>query len=101
MRSFVNIKPSRNSKFSLLFSDTCKSCLSRELWASQICLLTLFAKINSRENFRIYSMSVCSLMKKCWLAPGRVFASSEKNSFCQCYLTLLCLFEGKYETLEF
>ena len=51
-------------------------------------------------------MSVCkmfflNLMKKCWLASGRVLASSEKNALCQCHLTLLCLFGGKYETLEF
>ena len=50
-------------------------------------------------------MSVCkmfvqNLMKKCWLASGRVLASSEKNSFCQCHLTLLCLFDGNYATLE-
>ena len=51
-------------------------------------------------------MSVCkmfilNLMKKCWLASGRVLASSEKKAFCQCHLTLLCLFEGKYATHEF
>ena len=28
-------------------------------------------------------------------------ASSEKNAFCQCHLSLLYLFEEKYETLEF
>ena len=41
-------------------------------------------------------------MKKCWLASGRVLASSEKNSFSQteCHLTLLCLFDGNYSTLE-
>ena len=44
---------------------------------------------------------VLNLMKQCWLTSGRVLASSEKNAFCQCHLTLLCLFEGKYETLEF
>ena len=42
-----------------------------------------------------------NLIKKCWLAPGSSIASSEKNAFCQCHLTLLCLLEGKYETLEF
>ena len=50
-------------------------------------------------------MSVCIfyffLLKKCWLAPGIVLASSEKNAFSQCHLTLLCLFEGKNETFEF
>ena len=38
-------------------------------------------------------MSVCkmfilNLMKKCWLASGRVLASSKKKAFCQCHLTL-------------
>ena len=46
-------------------------------------------------------MFVLNLMKKCWLASGRVLASSEKNSFCQCRLTLLCLFEGNTELLSF
>ena len=49
----------------------------------------------------VYKLFVLNLMKKCWLASGRVLASSEKNAFCQCHLTLLCLFEGKYATLEF
>ena len=31
MQSFMKIKPSRNSKICLLFTGTCKSCLSREL----------------------------------------------------------------------
>ena len=45
-------------------------------------------------------MFLLNLMKKCWLASGRVLASSEKNAFYQCHLTLLCLFEGKYATIE-
>ena len=40
-----------NSKFSLLFTGTCKSCLSRELWVSQICLLLLVAKIEFSRKF--------------------------------------------------
>ena len=46
-------------------------------------------------------MCVLSLMKKCWLASGRVLASGDGSAFCQCHLTLLCLFEGKYATIEF
>ena len=42
MRSFVKIKPSRNSKSFLSFTDIGKSCPSRDF---EICLLTLFAKI--------------------------------------------------------
>ena len=45
-------------------------------------------------------MSVCkmffflNLMKKIWNAPGKVLASSEKNAFCHCNWTLLCLKEN-------
>ena len=51
-------------------------------------------------------MSVCkmfflNLMKKCWLAPVRVLASSETKTVCQRHLVLPCLFVGKYKTLEF
>ena len=49
----------------------------------------------------VCKMFVLNLMKKCWLASGRVLAGSEKNAFYQCHLTLLCLFEGKNATLEF
>ena len=45
MRSFVKIKPSRNGVITLSFTNTVKSCSSREYFTSQICLLTLFAKI--------------------------------------------------------
>ena len=54
MRSFVKIKSSRNAEITLSSTDICKSSPSREFLASQMCLLTLFAKINSK-NFRIYS----------------------------------------------
>ena len=47
----------------------------------------------------VCKMFVLALMKKCWLASIRVLASSEKNAFRQCHLTLLCLFEGKYAKL--
>ena len=43
--NFVKIKSSRNAEITLLFTDICKSLLSREFLTSQICLLTLFAKI--------------------------------------------------------
>ena len=51
-------------------------------------------------------MSVCkivvlNLLKKCWLAPGRVLAGNKKNAFCHCHFSLLSLLEGKYKTLEF
>ena len=34
-----------------MFVNMAKSCPSQEFLMSQICLLTLFVKINSRENF--------------------------------------------------
>ena len=45
MRSFVKIKSSQNAEITLSLTDISKSCPSRELLASQMCLLTLFAKI--------------------------------------------------------
>ena len=48
----------------------------------------------------VCKMFVLDLMKKCWLASGRVL-EVEKNAFCQCHLTLIYLLEAKYETLEF
>ena len=51
MRSFVKIKSSQNSEITLLFTDIEKSCPSRELLATQICLLTLFAKIKLSRKF--------------------------------------------------
>ena len=51
MRSFVQIKPSRNGKITLLFTDIGKSCLSRKFRVSKICLLTLLAKIKFLRKF--------------------------------------------------
>ena len=45
MRSFVIIKSSRNGEITLSFTDVGKLCPSRGFLVSQICLLTLFAKI--------------------------------------------------------
>ena len=51
MRSFVKIKPSQNGEITLSFIGGGKSCVSRELLTSQICLLTLFAKIRFSRKF--------------------------------------------------
>ena len=51
MQSFAKIKPSRNSKITLSFTDKGKSCLSREVLTSQICLVTLLAKIKFSRTF--------------------------------------------------
>ena len=45
MRSFVKMKSSRNVEITLSFTDAGKSCPSHEFLTSQICLLTLFAKL--------------------------------------------------------
>ena len=42
---FKKIKPSQNGETTLLFTDEGKSCPSRELLMSQICLLRLFENI--------------------------------------------------------
>ena len=51
MRSFVKIKSSRDSKITLSFIDIGKLCLSHEYYTSQICLLTLIAKILNLQYF--------------------------------------------------
>ena len=43
-------------KKSLLFTDVGKLCSCREFLTWQICLLTLLAENNSRENFQFYSI---------------------------------------------
>ena len=45
-RSFVKIKPSRNGKITLAFTDVGNSCPKREFLTWQICRLTQFAKIS-------------------------------------------------------
>ena len=51
MRSFVKIKSSRNGEITLSFTDLGKSYHSREFLTSQICLVTLFAKIKFSRKF--------------------------------------------------
>ena len=53
------IKPSRNSKITLLFTDIGKSCLSWEFWASKICLLNAL-----RENKILTKKSEFTVFKK-------------------------------------
>ena len=49
MLSFLKIKPSLNH----LVTDVGKSCPCCKFLMSQICLVKLFMKINSSENFQI------------------------------------------------
>ena len=51
MRSFVKIKPSRDADITLSFTDMGKSCTVRDFFMSQVCLLTLFAKIKFSQKF--------------------------------------------------
>ena len=51
IRSFVKISPSRNCDITLSFTNGGKSCPNREFLTSQICLLTLFAKIKFLRKF--------------------------------------------------
>ena len=51
MRSFVKIKYSQNDEITLSITNIVKSCPSREFLASQICYLTLFAKIKFSRKF--------------------------------------------------
>ena len=46
------MKSSRNREITLLISDIGKLCLSREFLTSQVCLLTLFAKIKFSRKFQ-------------------------------------------------
>ena len=51
MRSFEKINTSRNDEIALSFTDLGKSCPSREFLTSQICILTIFAKIKFSRKF--------------------------------------------------
>ena len=51
MRSFVKIKPLRIGNISLSFTDIGKSCPVPNFFTSQMCLLTLFAKLKFSLKF--------------------------------------------------
>ena len=51
MRSFVKIKSSRNGEITLSSTDICKSYHSGDIFRSQVCLLTLFAKMKLSRKF--------------------------------------------------
>ena len=72
MRSFVKIRPSRNGEIIMLFTDLGKSYSSRDCLTSQIRLLTLFAKIHFRENFRIYNTCICDIFQVFWQLQARL-----------------------------
>ena len=47
----MKVKPSRNSEITLSSTGKDKTCHIRDLLASQVCLLTLFAKIKFSRKF--------------------------------------------------
>ena len=51
MRSFVKINALQNVEITLSITDIGKSCLRCEFLTSQICLLTLFTKIEFLPKF--------------------------------------------------
>ena len=52
MRSFVKIKSPQIGEITLSFTDLSKSRPCREFLTSQICVLTLFAKIKFSQKFQ-------------------------------------------------
>ena len=50
-RNIVKIKSSQNGEITLLTTDIGQSNPSREIFRSQVCLLTLFAKIKFMQKF--------------------------------------------------
>ena len=58
MRSFMKIKSSRNGEIIMSFTDIGKSYPIREFKTSQICLFTLFAKIQFSRKFPDLSLGL-------------------------------------------
>ena len=56
---FRENKPSRNGDITLSFTDICKSCPCHKILTWQICLLTLFAKINILRKFPNLQFKSC------------------------------------------
>ena len=53
----MKVNPPGNEEITLSLTEVGKSGPNGEFFTWQICLLTLFVKINSHKNFRIYSKS--------------------------------------------
>ena len=66
MRSYVKIKPQRNAEITLSFPDIGQSCPSLEFLTSQICYLTLFAKI---YKFTVYMIFLLDHLTKMATMP--------------------------------
>ena len=62
MRSFVKIQSSRNGEITLSLTDIGKSCPSHDFLTSQICVLTLFAKIKLSRTFLNLQYSLAQLI---------------------------------------
>ena len=70
MRRFVKIKSSRTGEITLSVTDEGKSCNSREFLGSQICLLTLFAKIKFSRIFYEFTVQCISFYNQCQEVPA-------------------------------
>ena len=87
----MKIKSSRNGEITLSFTDIGKSCPSRKFLASQICLLTLFAKIKFSRKFPdLQYYDVCDLQiknnqKKEHTLVKPLYETNIKAIVCCCY----------------
>ena len=106
MRSFVKTKLSRIGKITLSFADIGKSRPCRELSTSQICVLTLFAKIKFSQKFSNlqYIHTLCMRDAK---AMGGLRVCTEPCSQCDknqnlqcCHILYFCGFHDNGITNE-
>ena len=80
MQGFMKIKCLRKGEINhLSFTDIGKSCPSRDFLTSQICLLTLFAKI-----FEFTVLVFCSS-----LCTEALKGHRQRNNYLQCWLKIL------------
>ena len=72
MRSFAEMKLSRNGEINLLFTDVGQSRTSYECLTSQKCILTLFAKIKFSRKF--LNVEYLTHMPEAILFNARIFS---------------------------
>ena len=79
MRSFVKIKFSRNDDITLSTTDIGKSYHSRKFLWSQVCLLTLFAKISFSRKFPDLQFMIVVFLDHTHLLFFTVYSTSNAN----------------------
>ena len=94
---FRENKTSRNAEITLSFADICKSCPSREFLASQMCLLTLFAKIKFSRKFpdlqyfwRMIEVGALCFSPNARLTTPRINFCTDKKSLTYPYSLATC-----------